>query len=55
MKKGRKPNVVRYELILSLRKGNDEDAGKSINEIAKILNCSKQNIYYFLHKYGDIK
>ena len=55
MKKGRKPDVKRYDLILFLRKGGAYEEGKSINEIAKILKCSKQNIYYFLHKYGDIK
>ena len=55
MKKGRKPNVKRYELIMLLRRGEGTISGKSINEISKVLKCSKQNIYYFLHNYGDIK
>ena len=69
MKKGRKQNKEKYELILSLRRGDScvvngvfykkEEGGRSINKIADILrteeqNTKKQNIWYYLKRYGDI-
>ena len=63
MKKGRKQNKEKYELILSLRRGDPyslngvfykKEDGRSINKIADILGCKKQNIWYYLQRYGDI-
>ena len=63
MKKGRKQNKEKYELILSLRQGDPyslnsvfykKEDGRSINKIADILGTKKQNIWYYLQRYGDI-
>ena len=63
LKPGRKPNKEKYNLILSLRRGDacsvnnvfyEKTDFRSINLIGEILGCKKQNIWGFIKRYGDI-
>ena len=49
MNTGRKGNKNRYAYIIGQRM-----LGKTIYEIADDLGISKQGVYYYLAKYGDI-
>jgi len=42
-------NLERYNLILLLR-----NQGKSHRDISRILKVSRQLVYYYLSRYGDI-
>ena len=48
-KSGQPPKLAYYKMILELRR-----QGKSITEIAKVFKVNKQNISYYICRYGDI-
>lgn len=63
LKPGRKPNKEKYNQILSLRRGDEcwidgkhykKRKFRSINLIGEILGCTKQNIWGFIERHGDI-
>ena len=49
LKTGPKPTKEKHKIILELRKQK-----KSIIEIGKIIGMTKQGVFYYLQKYGDI-
>jgi len=50
VKTGKQRDEEKYRIIISMR-----ERGKSITEIGRVLNITRQGVSYYLVKYGDVR